>query len=429
MKLSSIVNYATSTGSMLVGVVAQSFAFLIIARYLGKTNYGQLATLTAVISICAPWVQMGTAELVRRRIAIDRRQYPEILGHSVILLFGVGFIVALLVSGVLSFFVHFGSGAVKDFLVIWMFCFCGLVLYPWMVLIEQIFLAHEMLTRANFTNAGFGAWRTIIAAVACIGFGARSVADWAVWNFAAYTIASILGALAIARFGAPSIRIIRRELILGATFGVSGFLYNLRQNIDILCLSVIATPDVVGSFGLARRIISITYVMSASLDRLIYGQLVKASQSGLQRTASVAIKFAYYAVIIAVVTVIVLCIASNYLVLTFFGSTYREAVPLVRILSGLIILVALQNLAFDALNSANRHKMQIAISSASVLVGAMSVVFFTFQFGVNGAVFGLYVMELLLAVALWAGLMGLVDQKSFQRVSTFFSRSAQVPRR
>lgn len=428
MRVSAIWTYAISTGSMLISVAAQSFAFLIVARYLGKVNYGHLATLTALTSICAPWVQLGTAELVRRRVAVDVKQYPRILGHCIIVLFGLGSIATVIVSIALTFFVHFGKGVIDDFVTIWLFSFCGLVLYPWMVLVEQIFLAHDMLSRANVTSAGFGAWRAVMAAVACAGFGARAISEWAAWNFGAYAVASIAGAFAIVRFGAPVFQIIKGELATGATFGVSGFLYNLRGNVDILSLSLFSTPELVGSLGLARKLVSVTYVTSASLDRLIYARLVKASQMGLRSTASAAIRFAIYGVIITGLTASALFVTSPYLISYLFGSQYSDAILLVRFLCGLVVLVALQNVAFDALNSANLHRIQITISFACVVVGAISVVFLTYIFRLYGAISGLYIMETSLAIALWTGLQSLAHPKAFKRLVFILSRSQLVPR-
>jgi O-antigen/teichoic acid export membrane protein len=420
--------YAISTTSMLISVAAQAFAFLIVARYLGKFNYGQLTALTALTSVCAPWVQFGTAELMRRRVALNSRQYPEILGHCVIILFLLGTLASIFVSIILTLFIHFGNGAAGDFLVIWLFAICGLVLYPWMVVVEQVFLAHNMLSRANLTSAGFGAWRTVAAALACPGFGVHSVSGWAAWNFGAYATASIAGVFAIRRFGAPMFTILKDEIGIGATFGVSGFLNSLRGNVDILSLSLISTPEILGSYGLARRIVSIAIVTSASLDRLIYSRLVTASQKGLRYATSVAAKFAFYAVLITAATAVMLYFLAPYLIPTLFGVSFVDAVPYVRILCAMIVVIALQNLAYDALNSANLHKIQIAISSFCVLAGSALVAIMTKLFATSGAITSLYIMEISLAIALWSGLASLAYPNFLQRFSLLLTRVRPVPR-
>jgi O-antigen/teichoic acid export membrane protein len=409
-----------------VGIAAQSLAFLIVARYLGKTNYGHLSTLTALMAVCSSWVQFGTVELMRRRVAMDPQRYPEALGHSLIVLFIFGSIATLLISIVLTFVVHLDQNAVLNFLIIWLFASSTLLLYPWMVLVEQIFLAHNQFTRANLTNAGFGAWRVIVAAVGCLGFGVHTLGQWAIWNFGAYACGSLVGALAVARFGPPKMRLMKDEIPIGATFGVSGFLYSFRANVDVLSLSAVAPPEVVGTYGLARKVISIAFVTSASLDRLIYSTLVKDSQEGLRRTASSAVKFAAYAVVIAGFTAVALYILAPIFIPMLFGPSYKDAAPMVRLLCGIIVVVALQNLAFDALNSSNLHKVQVAMSTFFVSVGAAILALLTRKYAVPGAILGVYIMEGSLMVALWTALFSLAH---FTRLSSLalFSRFPSQP--
>ena len=426
--LSKLSLYTFSTASMLIGVGAQSVALLIVARYLGKSTYGQLVSLTALIAVCSSWVQFGTAEMMRRRVALDVKQYPQILGHCLIILFGFGLLTTLLLSIVLTSFVHFGEGRFADFLVIWPFAVCSLLLFPWMVLVEQIFLAHEMYARANLINAGFGAWRAGAAAVACLGFGARSIGDWAAWNLGAYVLASLAGALAVARFGRPSFRLLRQEIPIGATFGVSGFLYNLRANADILALTAIVPPEVVGSYGLARRLVGIAIVTSASLDRLVYSTLVRRSQRGLKQALSAAIKFAGYASILTGVTAVGLYILSPIVIPILFGPSYRDVAPLAQDLCGVVFIIGLQSLAFDSLNAANLHKVQVAISSACVIVGASLVAYLTRTYAISGAISGIYIMELTLAVALWGGLTVLAYKEHLPRLSVLLYRIGVAPR-
>ena len=409
-------------------MAAQSVAFLIVARYLGKANYGQLTAINALTAACSSWVQFGTAELMRRRVALDVKQYGQILGHCLIILFVFGLIATFFISIAIASFLHFGSDWFADFVVIWLLAICTLLLYPWMVLVEQIFLAHDMFLRANVTNAGFGAWRAVVAAIGCISFGAHSLSDWAAWNFAAYAVASLAGAVAVAPFGRPILRLLREEIPIGATFGVSGFLYNLRANIDILSLSAISPPEVVGSYGLARKLVGIAIVTSASLDRLIYSRLVQASQQGLRQALSVAIKFAGYALLITGVTAIGLYFLSPPFIPMLFGSAYKDATPLVQLLCGVIPVIALQNLAFDALNSANLHRVQVAISSVCVIVGASLLALLTHTYAIAGAISGVYIMELSVAVALWAGLGSLARLGRQSKLSLLFKPIHPAPR-
>jgi O-antigen/teichoic acid export membrane protein len=190
----------------------------------------------------------------------------------------------------------------------------------------------------------------------------------------------------------------------------------------------VSTPELLGAYGLARRIVSIAIVTSASLDRLIYSKLVIASQKGLRYTASIAVKFAVYAVLIAAGTAAAVYILAPYLIPRLFGASYSDAVPYVRILMGIIVFIALQNIAYDALNSANLHKTQIAISSFCVLAGSAVVAISTRLFATSGAIASLYLMEISLAIALWLGLAGRAHPEFLERLSLLLTRLRPVPR-
>ena len=57
---------------MTIGLGAQSLAFVIIARHMGRAEFGQLATVTAAASLGTAWAQLDTAEAMRRRVGRER---------------------------------------------------------------------------------------------------------------------------------------------------------------------------------------------------------------------------------------------------------------------------------------------------------------------------------------------------------------------
>ncbi len=403
-RMPTIQLYVVSTGSMMVGLAAQSLAFVIIARHLGKVQFGQLASVTAAASLGAAWAQLGTAEAMRRRVGRDVSIYRRVLGHSITLIFGWGSVLALLFAVAVSLFVHAAEQPIANLRIVGLLVVCNLVLYPWIVLTEQIFLAHDNFIRANFTNAGFGTLRALAAFVACSGFGVDTLSTWAFWNFGAYLLGSIACALAISPYGSPRLGILREEIAIGVTFGISGFLANLRANVDVLSLSAIAPAGVVGTYGLARRVVGIAVVTAASLDRIVYSRLVVAGKRGPAATMKVANRYALYAVGLAGATGLGLYLAATPLLPLIFGASFVEAIRILKVLCWTLPLLALQNIAFDALNAANLHKFQATISTIAVLFGATIVATLTYKFSVNGTLVGIYIGEISLAIALWAGL-------------------------
>jgi O-antigen/teichoic acid export membrane protein len=403
-KISTIILYISSTSSMVVGIATQAIGFVILARFLGKEQFGQLATITAATGLGAAWVQLGCAEAMRRRVGRDVSTYGSVLGHCVTLIFGWGSIVAIVFAAVASTIVHIEAESLFNFAILLMFVVCNLIFFPWISLTEQIFLAHGNFTRGNLVNAGLGVLRALAAVVACLGFGVHSLSHWAMWNVAAFVGGSVICAMAISKYGKARLGILREEIPIGITFGISGFLGALRGNVDILVLTAVTPLATVGAYGLAKRIISIAVVTGASLDRLLYTRLAVAGQGGASETFKLARRYVVYAVVLTGATSIALFVASSSVLPFVFGNHFGESIDILRTLCWVLILYGVQNIAFDALNAANLHRLQVAISTGAVLIGSAAVTALTLKQGLAGTYVGIYISEVIGTIALWSGL-------------------------
>ena len=332
-RLPPLLLYVSSTGSLLVGTVAHTIGFVILARFLGTEQYGYLATISAATNLACPLCGLGASEAVRRWVGRDPSSYSAILGHSLILLSVTGILLVSTFSAGLALFVRVSADPRTNFVVILLLVSCNIVLYTWIVLVEQIFLAHSQFGRANIVNAGFGIARALTVVVACFGFGVDHLLPWAVWNAGLYVGTSLACLGAIWSYGPPRWRLSRDELKLGVTMSGAGFLWALRQNVDILVLSSFETPAVVGAYGVTRRVINTAGILGASFDRQIYAKLVVAGQSGPAATLRLARKYAIYALAITGPTSLVLFAVSPVLP-WIFGKDFGEAIPMLKSYAG-----------------------------------------------------------------------------------------------
>jgi O-antigen/teichoic acid export membrane protein len=402
-KIPAMLLYVTSTSSMMIGIGAQSIGFIVMARYLGTEQYGHLTMITAVTALGAQWCGLGGVEAMRRRVARDPALYPAMLGHALILILGSGAVLsAALITG-MALFVRIAPDPMENLQILTIIIPCNLMLNAWIVLTEQIFLARWEYARANVVNAGFGVARALAAVAAFVGFGVHSLHDWALWHGAVYAGASIGCAAAVWSYGAPRWRLVREELPLGVTICISGFLSALRQNVDLLALSVVATPAVVGAYGVARRIIGTAVVTGASFDRLVYSKLAAAGRGGAAATLRLATRYLAYAVMLAVATSAALFLVAP-LLPWLFGRDFGAAVDMVRILCGTLVFVAVQFIAFDALNAADHHRTRLIAGGGASIAGAALIFGLTQLYGLSGTYVAAYLSEALIAAALWVSL-------------------------
>ncbi len=408
--LPAIRLYVSSTSLLTVGIAAQSVGFVILARWLGSDQFGHLSMITAATNLGSAWCGLGTGEAMRRRAGREPSLYPTLLGHCLILLFVSGAILTAVMSVAIASSVRIIADPVENYTVILLLVFSNTVLFTWTGLAEQVLLAHREFTRANLLNSGTGILRAITALVACLGFGIESLSAWALWNCAAFAIASVVCAGLLWQYGAPRWRVLWEEVPLGTTLSISGSIAALRQNVDLLALSTMAPPHLIGAYGVARRILSVAVVTGASLDRLVYANFAIAGKQGAAATLRLARKYVLYAIGLTGATSLMIFILAP-LLPALFGKGFDDAIWILRALCWTLILTAVQFIAFDAINAADQHKIRLVVGTAVGVAGAGLIVGLSFAFAITGTIIAVYLTELSTAAALWLTLKMLSDRQ------------------
>jgi O-antigen/teichoic acid export membrane protein len=420
--LPAIRLYITSTSLLTVGIAAQSIGFVVLARWLGSDQFGHLSMITAATNLGGAWCGLGAGEAMRRRAGREPALYPQLLGHSLILLLVSGAALTVVMSIPIAASITIVTDPVENYTVIALLVSNNIVLFAWVGLTEQILLAHSQFTRANLLNSGFGIVRALAALVACFGFDIVSLSAWAWWNFAAFAIGSLACVCLLFQYGAPRWRLLWDEIPLGVTLSISGSIAALRQNVDLLALSAMAPPHLVGAYGVARRVLAVAVVTGASLDRLIYAKLAIAGKSGPAATLGLARRYVVYAIGITGITSVTIFVLAPLLPL-LFGKGFGDLVWIIRVLCWTLVLTAVQFVAFDAINAADQHRIRLVVGTVVGLAGAALIVALSLAFGTTGTFVAVYAAEISTAAALWATLKLLSDRQ--QREPSMVSAGAK----
>jgi O-antigen/teichoic acid export membrane protein len=268
---------------------------------------------------------------------------------------------------------------------------------------EAVFLARDDFTWANIINSGLGVARALTALIACWIFEVNDLRYWAFWYAALHTILCLVCAVMIRRVGTPRWRLMQAELPLGISLSLSGFLHMLRSNVDILVLTAISTPQFIGVYGVARRIVAFGLMVPGAFYRLVYGRLAVAGTGGPAATLRLARKYLVISAAISATTSAIIFIVAG-LVPRLVGVDYADAVGIVQILCWTLISTAVQFLAFDSLNAAELHRVSAAISGTTNLVGAATVIWLGSAYGVIGIFASLYLSDIIRGAAMWLAL-------------------------
>ncbi|RUT35179.1 lipopolysaccharide biosynthesis protein [Arsenicitalea aurantiaca] len=387
-----------SGGSLLAAAAAQLVTFATLASQLGPDQFGLYVVITAITTIAVPIVGLGAQECLVRRVARDRSIYPAMLGHNLILIGGTGLPLLLIGLVVLPIVLPLSADPLVNHGGYLLLLASNLILHKVIFIATQAFIAHSRFAPANGLEVFYAFARTAAALLACLVFGVERVADWAVWYFACHVLVTLVALFALRQLGAPQWRIVRDEIWTGILFATQFIFRTLRQNTDLLVIAMVTSPEVTGSYGIARRILDSSYLSVEALNRLIYPGSAAASVAGLHKISRRARNVLLAAVGIAVLAALAIFICAPILPL-LFGAEYVSLVSIVRVLCWGVILFAAYAVALDTLGASGNQRVRAWILNSANMIGAGLIAVLTWQFGLAGAFGAFYATEVALVVA------------------------------
>ncbi|WP_332697091.1 lipopolysaccharide biosynthesis protein [Bosea sp. (in: a-proteobacteria)] len=405
--LPMLMSYAASGGSLIISSAAQLLTFAILARFLGVHEFSLFVAITAISNIAVHMCGLGAMECLVRRVARDRAIYPDMLGHNLILTAASGVVLVLVGATLLPLFFTLSPDPATNVGVITLMLVTNIVLVRVIVLAEQIFIAHSDFASANTVVVGFALARTIAAGLACLVFGVATVAAWALWQFVCHVLVALVCWRALRSLGRPRYRLVREELPLGLYFSVPFILRAVRQNADLLVLSLVATAEIVASYSVARRMLESSYLSVEALNRLVYPGSARATAEGLQHALPRVRKVLVAATGISIAAAVAVFVLAPILPL-LFGRDYVSLVSFVRILCWVVVPLAIWSVAVEALGASGHHPTRAAVMGLGSVFGAALAAVATWYAPPTGTFVSFYVIEIAMVAAAWIALLRIV---------------------
>ncbi len=404
------LSYVASTSALMISSAAQLLTFAILARSLGAEQFGLLVTVTVVTNIAAQICTLGANETLIRRVAPEPELYAVALGHNLILLGASGFVLTAGLGAVLPQFVTLSPEPAQNASALLALVFGNLVLVRLALVAEQAFIARWQIWRANLANIGFALGRTAAAAIACGMFHVSTTLEWAYWSAGSLALMAVIALLAIRPLGAPRWTIMREEVPLGIHFTTPFVFRAFRQNADTLVLSTIASPETVGAFNMARRVVEAGFLTAEALNRLIYPRLARAAASSYRALLPMIGPLMAASLALGIVTALGLYLMAPLMPLVF-GADFQEMVVDLRVMCWVLAFVVLQGVPVQVLGAMAEHRLRAHVNNIGNLAGAALSAGLTYLYFLPGTFLALYLTEALLALALWLALRLVVRRR------------------
>lgn len=402
------LSYIASSGSLLISSAAQLLTFAILARFLGVDEFSVFIAVTAVSAVAMAICGLGGTEALIRRVAREPRLYPDFLGHNILLSGGTGLVLMAGGLAILPVVYPLASDGWSNFGLYLLFLTTNVVLARITFVVEQVFIAHSNFFSANLNVVLLALSRLIAAVLACIVFGANSLAEWIVWAFFAQLAVTVFAVWSIVPLGAPRLVLRWEEMWNGILFSTPFILRTLRGNVDLLLLTALTSPEVVASYAVARRIVDNAYLSVDALNRLVYPGSAAATRGGIHQALGRFRKVLWVSVGLSVLTALAIVVIAPFLPL-LFGAEYVSLPIFSQILAPTIILVAIWVTAVEALGSSGHHGHRALIFNGAVTLGGGAIILATWLYGIDGTFGAIYVTELLTGIAAWLVLMRLAE--------------------
>ena len=385
--------------SKLFNVVMQAAYFILVARILGKENYGSFIVITAIASIVFPFVPMGSEHLLVKNVSTDRASFSTHWGNGLTLLTANGtlFTLILLLLSPWLFPPNVPWGTVL------------LILLADLICLALLDLGFKSLMAANMVDktAQLGVLSTcskLLAALSlAIFFTNPSVAIWGYLYFASSAIMAIVTIILVNKMvGSPRpvLSELKSNLSQGFYFSISTSANNINANLDKSMLGKLSSVGAAGIYGSAYRFIDVGNVFLLALFGATYTRFFQHGASGIRGSLKFAKRLLPILILYAIASIVGYLILAPFIPL-ILGEEYREAVEALLWLSPLPAIATFQYLAADTLTGSGNQKARSVVQVGAAVLNVFLNIWLIPQFSWKGAACATLISDSLRLVCLW----------------------------
>lgn len=340
----------------------------IAARSLGAVDFGQLFLATAIASFALIFVEWGQAGALTGKVAVDRARAGQLLGSGIAWRVMTGALVLIVVPvGLLLL------GYERDLIVVVILAMTVALLVTVASACQDVFRGFE---RTDFAATTYVAWQLLIAAVSVpvllMGGGIEMF-------LGAQVACAAIGALVVLRM-LPAMRVpklsvqwatIKELFATGRGFFAFALILALQPMIDAAMLSHFGSPESMGWFGAARKLVGILVYPASALVVALYPTLCRLhneNPSLFRRTAADA----FHLCTLAVMPVALGCALFPQIGITIFSeSEYAPAEANLRVLAIYLFLVYFSMPIGTCLTSIGKQSLWALVQFACVIVSVV----------------------------------------------------------
>lgn len=385
--------------SKLFNIVMQTAYFIIIARLLGKENYGSFVAITAVANLVFPFVPLGSEHLLVKNVSTNRATFSTNWGNSLVLSVVNGTFLTLLLF-LLSPVLFPGN-------IPWVAIL--LILVADLICLALLDLGSKSLLASNMVNKTaqlevLGTCSKLLAALSLVVFFPNpSVNTWSYLYCTSSVVMTVITILLITKMlglPRPILSELRSNLVQGFYFSISTSANNINANLDKSMLSKISGVAATGIYASAYRFIDVANSPLLALFGATYTRFFQHGASGVRGSLNFGKRLLPILTFYAIATVIGFWLIAPFIPV-ILGEDYRDAIGALLWLSPLPAIAAFQYLAADTLTGSGHQKSRSIVQVGSALVNVVLNIILIPLFSWKGAAIATIISDSVRLVCLW----------------------------
>jgi O-antigen/teichoic acid export membrane protein len=393
---------AGSTAIMTIGngtrLVLGAVTFIIVARDMGKAEFGLFAAVVAAAQIVMTFSGLGSDVLVVRRVARDAGEY------SGALLTALGF---LAVSGPVLLLVyiavtHLFFSAVAPLALLLLVGVSDILCQPLNNICASCFLARARPIGTAWLNIVFTGIRVLAALVWIATTKEHTALSWAGFYVAGSALAAALSLVqVIATLGRPGGAVRWSDWYDGVHYALQNSFSSSFRQIDRPVIAYLSSPAVVGLYAAAFRIADAASMPVQAIMYATFNKFFQLGAKGTSHSLRFALRILPFSVAAGVFAGIAVAVVSPFAPL-LLGPTYAGTQHELLLLSVLPVLLAFSYVGGDILLGSDHVVLRTLILLAMPVVSVAMCFVFVPSYGAMGAVYATLCTNAIAATVSWS---------------------------
>ena len=377
-------------GQGLAQVVSLVGAFY-IPRLLGPEKYGIYQTVIAYVGMFTVFTFSGLNKVILRESSRNLDKIKEILEATVGLkhLFSL---FAIIISTVIALFIDYEKGT-KLYISLFSFSLWFKAMESTFNVVYQAnekmkyiailsFIKPLMIVPLSilFLHLGYGVSTLIIINLTITGL-AVLINYFISKKFIVFTVFS-------------KIKLIKSYLTQGFNFSLISFLNMLSTKIDIFMLSILTTPEKVGIYALAFRIVQKGLLIRRPISTALFPYYTKRNNKNTLSTREL-IKHSFLIIVPSLILIGIVLLTSEWIITTVVGNKYIQSASILNVLIFYLILNYLLIPWGLYLQTNYNERIVINISMIVAIINIILNIVLFYKFGLIGIAYSTLITYLI----------------------------------